>query len=313
MKFVVSAKRILFALVASVGLMGHLLAMDVPRSGYRTFSKGSAEEAKYAHVRRQIFQKGGAPLSEIIPYLSQNPEVVLLAAPDDGVTLLIAAAYKGYTVIVDSILKTGIELGLDATTAINQKNKDGDTALSDAALTLNLSVVEYLLQFFNPSQDNIRHAIKVTRQNHPRGEEPTASYIVALLERKLEGTRAKPSAQEEQSKYEPQPEQPKPQERPWQMPEQQTSQQIHPGWPDLRPGATSRQTLGLPNTATVTEAKRAYRKLALIYHPDKFEDNRAILAERGIITKEQATAAFQKISNAWERLNPKCMGTVESE
>lgn len=72
--------------------------------------------------------------------------------------------------------------------------------------------------------------------------------------------------------------------------------------PILRPGASPRQVLGLPAIASKEDAKRAYRRLALIYHPDKFNENKALLAERGIYTAEQAQDAFTKISNAWDKL-----------
>lgn len=51
------------------------------------------------------------------------------------------------------------------------------------------------------------------------------------------------------------------------------------------------EALGLPLGASKAEAKAAYRKLALKWHPDKNPDNR-----------EEAERKFQEISQAYERL-----------
>jgi len=50
--------------------------------------------------------------------------------------------------------------------------------------------------------------------------------------------------------------------------------------------------LGVSKTATNSELKKAYRKLAFHWHPDKNPDN-----------IEEANARFQKISEAFEILN----------
>lgn len=50
--------------------------------------------------------------------------------------------------------------------------------------------------------------------------------------------------------------------------------------------------LGLPRTASPTEIKRTYRRLALKYHPDKNRDN-----------IEEATAIFKKLAEAYEVLS----------
>jgi DnaJ homolog subfamily C member 3 len=47
--------------------------------------------------------------------------------------------------------------------------------------------------------------------------------------------------------------------------------------------------LGISKTATVAEIKRAYKKLALQWHPDKNQDKR-----------EEAEAKFQEIAAAYE-------------
>ena len=48
--------------------------------------------------------------------------------------------------------------------------------------------------------------------------------------------------------------------------------------------------LEIPETATIDEIKKSYRKLSMIYHPDKNKNN------------PEATAKFQKISEAYETL-----------
>merc|ERR1711977_747499 len=50
------------------------------------------------------------------------------------------------------------------------------------------------------------------------------------------------------------------------------------------------EILGVPRNATDAEVKRAYRQLALKYHPDKAAD------------KEEAQRAFIKITEAYEKI-----------
>lgn len=52
--------------------------------------------------------------------------------------------------------------------------------------------------------------------------------------------------------------------------------------------------LDLPNNASDEEVKKAYKKLAIKYHPDKNPDN-----------KEEAEAKFKKISEAYQALSDK--------
>ena len=52
--------------------------------------------------------------------------------------------------------------------------------------------------------------------------------------------------------------------------------------------------LDLPNNASEDEVKKAYKKLAIKYHPDKNPDN-----------KEEAEAKFKKISEAYQALSDK--------
>ena len=47
--------------------------------------------------------------------------------------------------------------------------------------------------------------------------------------------------------------------------------------------------LGVPQSATLEEAQKAYRKLALTHHPDRCPDDPG------------ATAKFQTVGEAWER------------
>ncbi len=53
--------------------------------------------------------------------------------------------------------------------------------------------------------------------------------------------------------------------------------------------------LGLNSQATASEIKYQFRRLSLIYHPDKYSDALQI-------SKEQATAHFQLINNAYNFL-----------
>lgn len=52
------------------------------------------------------------------------------------------------------------------------------------------------------------------------------------------------------------------------------------------------EVLGLPKTATIEEVKKAYKKLAIKWHPDKNPNN-----------KEQAKEKFREISEAYEILS----------
>jgi hypothetical protein len=57
----------------------------------------------------------------------------------------------------------------------------------------------------------------------------------------------------------------------------------------------SLKALGLNSQATPSEIKHRFRRLSLIYHPDKYSDAMQI-------SKEQATAHFQLINNAHDFL-----------
>lgn len=48
------------------------------------------------------------------------------------------------------------------------------------------------------------------------------------------------------------------------------------------------KTLGVPKSATETDVKKAYRKLALKWHPDKNPDN-----------KEASEEMFKKVAEAY--------------
>ena len=58
--------------------------------------------------------------------------------------------------------------------------------------------------------------------------------------------------------------------------------------------------LGLPRTATDREIKKAFRKLALQYHPDKLESE---LGEDGDRKREEAEKKFREIAEAYEVLS----------
>ena len=55
------------------------------------------------------------------------------------------------------------------------------------------------------------------------------------------------------------------------------------------------KVLGIPSTATDDEVRRAYRKMALQYHPDR-------VATLGNDVKEAAKRKFQEINDAKERI-----------
>ena len=56
--------------------------------------------------------------------------------------------------------------------------------------------------------------------------------------------------------------------------------------------------LDVPRTASASEVKKAYRRLALKWHPDKNPDN-----------QEEATKKFKEISEAYEVLSDGKMHT----
>ena len=53
------------------------------------------------------------------------------------------------------------------------------------------------------------------------------------------------------------------------------------------------EILEVPETAQLDDIKKSYRKLSMMYHPDKNKNN------------PDATAKFQKISEAYETLGDK--------
>lgn len=61
----------------------------------------------------------------------------------------------------------------------------------------------------------------------------------------------------------------------------------------LIPSSTYYDILGVPAGATTRDIKQAYKKLAIMFHPDKY---------RGA-HKEDATEAFRKITDAYETLS----------
>lgn len=225
------------------------------QQGYRIFERGSPERATFDKILLLTFNDR-IDDQEIIKLINQNKESVIETLADNNSLLIFAAAYERWN-IVKYIINLGIDLGLDGTTAVNHKNNQGATALARAAQLNNIDMVKYLLQF-NPSQENIRTAFRWA------GTDPE---IIALLQSKLN------SEQPEQEEG-----QPKPQKRPAPQAQPAPAKQTQTHLPDFRPGATPRQVLGLPYTASLNDAKRAYRKLSMIYHPDKFNDNKALLA-----------------------------------
>lgn len=57
----------------------------------------------------------------------------------------------------------------------------------------------------------------------------------------------------------------------------------------------SLRALGLEEHATITDIKRRFRTLSLIYHPDKYNESLGI-------SKELATTHFQLLNNAYDKL-----------
>lgn len=70
------------------------------------------------------------------------------------------------------------------------------------------------------------------------------------------------------------------------------------------------EILGIPQNATKTEIKQAYKKLTLTYHPDAIDKNLSPLLKKGEITQEkfdkrkkESEEHFKNIKNAYEILN----------
>ena len=59
----------------------------------------------------------------------------------------------------------------------------------------------------------------------------------------------------------------------------------------LRPDTSHYEVLGVARDAPVKEIERAYKRLALLWHPDKNGNN-----------VEESTARFKQIAEAWEVL-----------
>lgn len=89
----------------------------------------------------------------------------VLRCDDQGKTLLMRAIDGGARIdIIEYIIKTGIEFGLDGETAINFADKSGNTALyyyAANALFKQFSSRGFLLSL-NPSQENIKKALVVS-------------------------------------------------------------------------------------------------------------------------------------------------------
>lgn len=76
---------------------------------------------------------------------------------------------------------------------------------------------------------------------------------------------------------------------------QSQQRQSHTYTPRPKSGATAYSVLGISPTASDEEVKKAYRKLVMMYHPDKVEG-------MGEDAKKQAETQFRKINKAYETL-----------
>ena len=71
---------------------------------------------------------------------------------------------------------------------------------------------------------------------------------------------------------------------------------------DFREIGEARKILGLEETATLEEIKKAYKRLALKYHPDRCKDEK----------KKECEESFKKITHANDILMAYCAGYTYS-
>ncbi len=300
--------------------------------GYIELKSPSKERAKFGTILNSMGNSKKTDI-EIIQEIAKTPEL-LSAKTNIGYTLLMGAAQYGRPEIVKYILANQGIHGINSQTAINQTatiSNQTYTALSFAARFNRSEAVETLLES-NPSKATISDALNKTKNNPvisalltrafetqaPRPEQsrpapqpkpapkPAPTQKPAPQPTQKPQPRptpqSKPQPAQEQPKPQPQPQQPKPEQAEPSQPKPQPKPAAEPKIkPDLtaNPDMSPRKVLGVSVYATPEEIKKVYKRYALLYHPDKFDQNSAELAKQGIHTREEAANAFAKISSAY--------------